>query len=77
MINTLEALISDPKWKAYVELINEEIKRSERMAIESIGNDIPNKDAYFRAKYLKEAISMPTTKIQASKMNKNKTSLNG
>ena len=69
MLKALEALISDPKWNAYKELIEEEIKTSERQAFESIGKDQPNKDAYYRAKYLKEALSIPENKIKASKMN--------
>lgn len=63
-------------WKSYVELIEKEIQTSERQAFESIGKDKPNKDAFYRAKYLREALSLPDNKIKASKMNLNKTKLN-
>lgn len=76
MIQTLEKLLSDPKWQAFVELIEAEIKTSERQAFESIWLDKPNKDAFYRAKYLREAISIAENKIRASKMNQNKTPVN-
>lgn len=75
-IQTLEKLISLPMWGAYIEMIEAEIKMSESQAFESIGSDKPNKDAYYRAKYLREALSLPENKIKASKMNLNKTKLN-
>jgi hypothetical protein len=73
MIATLEALLSDPKWKAYIDLLNDEIRASETKALSSIGKDKPDKESYYRAKYLKEALTLPVSKISASKMNQNKT----
>lgn len=73
MIQTLEKLLSDNKWNAYIDLIKEEIERSKKQALESIAQDIPNKEAYYRAKFLEEAINIPISRIKASKMNTNKT----
>lgn len=77
MVQTLDKLLSDPKWKAYEELIKEEVEKSKRQALESIAKDNPNKEAYYRAKFLEEALSIPISRIQASKMNTGKTPLNG
>lgn len=67
--DTLASLISDPKWKAFEEIIKEEIAQSERNALKSIMSDAPDKESAYRAKFLAEALAIPENRIKASKMN--------
>lgn len=71
--DTLATLISDPKWNAYVELLEKEISDSERKALASITESEPDRNSALRAKFLREALELPKNSVNASKMNSNKT----
>lgn len=75
LADTLALLISDPKWNAFVEVIEIEISASERKALASLASGEPDRDSAVRARILREALELPNNRIKASKMNEKKTKI--